>query len=481
MIARLESFIDRFLPKGSAMRHISIIAGGTTIAQIINITTTPVLSRIYLPEDFGVMAAFLSVIAILNEATGLRYPLAIPLPKHDRYADALIVLCFLIQFVLVMLVAFLLFTVGGPLLTFLSLDALIPYRLLIPVGVACVGIYFTLSQWAIRAKSFSTIARTKLTQSVSGVIAKVTLGILGFHPLGLLLGSIVSQAGGATTLLRSLLKKCGWPKTSRRDLKKVALRYRRFPIFSTWSGVMITLGGRIAPILLVAFFDTHVAGLFAMAQSLLYIPSAFVGQSIRPVFLQRSSTAKHDGNLDHVFRKASKILMRISFFPILLIAFFAPWLLRMFLGVKWQAAGTFAQIIAPWVAINFVFSPLSSIFSVLERQRAGLIFEIVHLPLRIIALFLGARINNVVIAIIFLTIVNSGIYLIKLGYLYLATGNSIVSFLRDFTKEASFAILLCILPVLGLQMSLGVVAIVFAVLLPVVYYLRQLFNMLYNA
>lgn len=102
MIARLESFIDRFLPKGSAMRHVSIIAGGTTIAQIINITTTPVLSRIYLPEDFGVMAAFLSVIAILNEATGLRYPLAIPLPKHDRYADALIVLSFLIQFVLVM-------------------------------------------------------------------------------------------------------------------------------------------------------------------------------------------------------------------------------------------------------------------------------------------------------------------------------------------------------------------------------------------
>lgn len=480
MIARLESFVDRFLPKGSAMRHISVIAGGTVIAQFIGVVTMPILSRIYLPEDFGIMAAFLSVTAILSEATGLRYPLAIPLPKHDRYADALVVLSFLIQFVLVMLATFLLLAIGKPLLSLLSLEALLPYRLLIPVGVASVGIYFTLSQWAIREKSFSTIARTKLTQSISGVIVKIVLGILGFHPLGLLLGSIVSQAGGATTLLRSLLKKRGWPKTSRRDLIKIALRYRRFPIFDTWSGIMITLGGRIAPILLVAFFDTHVAGLFAMAQALLYVPSTFISQAISPVFLQRASTAKHDGNLQHVFRKASKILMRIGFFPILLIAFFAPWLLDIFLGAKWQEAGMFSQIIAPWVAINFVFSPLSSVFSVLERQRAGLIFEIVHLPLKIISLFLGAKTGNVLIAVMFLTIVNAGIYFLKLGYLYLVTGNSIASFLLDFTREVSFAILLCIFPVLSLQMPLGTIVIILVIFLSVVYYSKQLLNMLHK-
>ena len=41
-----------------------------------------------------------------------------------------------------------------------------------------------------------------------------------------------------------------------------------------------------------------------------------------------------------------------NIFPIL-IAFAVN--LTHILGVKWQAAGTFAQIIAPWVAISFVF------------------------------------------------------------------------------------------------------------------------------
>jgi O-antigen/teichoic acid export membrane protein len=170
--------------------------------------------------------------------------------------------------------------------------------------------------------------------------------------------------------------------------------------------------------------------------------------------------------------------MRVGFFPILLIAFFAPWLLHIFLGAKWQEVGIFSQIIAPWVAINFVFSPLSSVFSVLERQRAGLIFEIVHLPLRIISLFFGAKTGNVLIAVMFLTIVNAGIYFLKLVYLYLVTENSIASFLRDFVREVSFAILLCIFPVLSLQMSLGTVVIILVVLLSVVYYSKQLLSML---
>jgi len=474
----IANYLNRLLPKGSAMRNVSIIAGGTAIAQVINIAIMPVLSRIYSPEDFGVMAAFVSVTAILKEATGLRYPLAIPLPKHDRYADALIILSFLVQLVFVILLAILLLAIGKPILQKFSLEALVPYRLLLPVGAAGMGAYFILTQWAIRERFFQTIAKTKLTQSISGVVAKVVFGILGFQPLGLLLGSIVSQAGGITTLLRSMLGVKGWPKSSQKELKKVALRYRRFPIFSTWSGILITLGGNIAPILLVALYDTNVAGLFAMARTLLILPAAFIGQSISPVFLQRASAAKHDGNLHDVFRKASKILMRIGFFPIIFIAFFAPQFLHFFLGEKWQAAGIFAQIMAPWIAISFVFSPLSSIFSVLERQRAGLLFEIVHLPLRFAALFLGAKTGNAWIAVMFLTIVNFGIYFLKLGYLYFTTGNNFSFFFQDFAKEASFAILLCVLPITSIWMSLGTVAVTIAIIFSAGLYSKQLLSLL---
>jgi len=93
----LRNFLNRLLPKGSAMRHVSILAGGTTIAQGLNVAIMPVLSRIYSPSDFGVMAVFVSVTAILTELSGFRYHLAIPLPKQERYAKALIVLSSLLQ------------------------------------------------------------------------------------------------------------------------------------------------------------------------------------------------------------------------------------------------------------------------------------------------------------------------------------------------------------------------------------------------
>ena len=52
MIARLESFIARFLPKGSALKCVSLVAGGTTIAQGIGIITMPSLVLAFLSHLF---------------------------------------------------------------------------------------------------------------------------------------------------------------------------------------------------------------------------------------------------------------------------------------------------------------------------------------------------------------------------------------------------------------------------------------------
>ena len=78
------------LNNNASLKHIAMIAGGTTLAQGINILSTPILSRIYSPEDFGVTAVFISMVSILSVISALRYDLAIPLPKTERYADAVI-------------------------------------------------------------------------------------------------------------------------------------------------------------------------------------------------------------------------------------------------------------------------------------------------------------------------------------------------------------------------------------------------------
>lgn len=465
LVARAKSAYSktRFANPDSAARHVSLIAGGTVLAQAVGILTMPIVSRIYSPSDYGIMAVYTSVLAILTELSGFRYYLAIPLPKDERYAKALVALSLGIQISFVLLLSALLFFAGENILIKLSMSQLTPYRLLLPIGLLAAGSYIVLTQWAIREKLFSTIARTKITQSVSGAFAKIALGLMGVRPLGLLIGAIVAQGGGITTLSRSLLKKKGVPRPQKGEVRRVALRYRKFPMYGTWSGIFITTGGRIANLVFVMLYSTQIAGLFAMAQQLLGVPSTFVGQAIGQVFIQRGSVAKRDGNLASLFAQTSRSLMKIGFFPILLSSCIAPYVFSWLLGEQWARAGIFAGIISPWVAINFVYSPLSHVFSIMERQKTGLAFEFLHLPLRIGSLWIGARYGSDVISLFLFMLVNLGVYMLKLAYLNHITGNSFKTLFTGLLREFLSSSILLTPPLLALKTGQSLLCLVFVV------------------
>jgi len=465
----LRNFLNRLLPKGSAMRHVSILAGGTTIAQGLNVAIMPVLSRIYSPSDFGVMAVFVSVTAILTELSGFRYHLAIPLPKQERYAKALIVLSSLLQAVFVVFISIAMLVLGKTVLSKISMEVLIPYRYLIPVGVAGMGTYIALTQWAIREKFFQTIARTRVTQSVSGILTKVVLGLLGLKPLGLLLGSIASQAGGITTLASSILKKKGLPTPPKEDIKRVAFRYRKFPMFDTWSGMLNTVGRQIMPILLVALYDPQVAGLFAMAQNLLHIPAVFVGQAIGQVFLQKASVARYEGNLKDLSMQAYTLLLRLGFFPILLISFFAPPVFSFFLGPKWLEAGSFATVLGLWLAFAFAYSPMSVLFSVLERQGVGLATEIIYISARVAAFWIGSAFGGALLSAGLFGGVGFVVLLLRMDYILSVAGNNQRTIWRNNLSIFAETILLMMLPTAAiffdLEWQLTLIAVVISITL----------------
>ena len=453
----IRNFLNRLLPKGSAMRHVSILAGGTTIAQGLNVAIMPVLSRVYSPADFGVMAVFVSVTAIFTELSGFRYHLAIPLPKHERYAKALVVLSFFLQAVFVVLISLILLVAGKTMLAKLSLDSLIPYRYLIPVGVAGMGAYIALTQWAIREKLFNTIARTRVTQSLSGAATMIVMGFLGLRPFGLLIGKIIGQAGGITTLARSILKQKGFPKPPLEDIKRVAVRYRKFPMFETWSGILNTMGAQITPILLVALFNPEVAGFFAMAQNLLILPSAFVGLAIGQVFIQKASVARYEGRLKEVTMKAYSILFQLGLFPILLLSLFSPVIFSFFLGARWVEAGFFARIMGLWVALAFVCSPMDVLFSVMDIQGIRLLVEAFQTLFRMLAIYIGGKIGGPYWAIGLFSLVGVSVYLVKLFILLRGSGNKMDEIFEKLIKRIFLSLSLLLFPLAAVLLSIPLV------------------------
>jgi len=469
---------SRFANPDSAVRHVSLIAGGTVIAQAVGILTIPIVSRIYSPADYGIMAVYASVIAILGSISGFRYHLAITLPKDERYAKALVFLSLGLQTVFVFFLAILLFVAGEKLLTKLSMPELIPYRALIPLGLLVTGTYLVLTQWAVREKLFSTIALTKITQSLSGTIAKICLGLLGIRPLGLLIGTIVAQGGGITTLLRSLLKKNGVPRSKRSDIQRIALRYWKFPLHGTLASLLDTTGSRIVPIFLVACYDPQIAGLFAMAQNLLSLPASFVGQAMGQVFMQRASSARYDGNIQALALRTYTSLLHIGFFPILLISLFAPFLFSIILGEHWVEAGKYAQLLGPWVAFTFAYSPITLLYIILDRQDVFLLFEGIQLALITSSFLFGYYMNSALLTIALISATALCAYLMRATELLASCGISGKKTLLITAKIVIQYSILAILPPLTLSLNLKPTLTIVITMLAVTAYILRVYSFL---
>jgi len=70
------------------------LAGGTAGGQVITVAAAPILTRLYGPESFGVLATFASILVLLNVMSSLNDKLAIAVPVDDDEAVALAWLCF---------------------------------------------------------------------------------------------------------------------------------------------------------------------------------------------------------------------------------------------------------------------------------------------------------------------------------------------------------------------------------------------------
>lgn len=445
-LKQLIEYSNGFIQRLPALFQISCVAGGTIVAQTVNIITIPIIARLYTPADYGIMALYSSVIAVLVEISGLRYYLAIPLPKQKRYAQALVMLSFLLQFILVLFLAILLFYKGDIILTFIKMNHLIQYKYWIPVGLFTIGIYRIVTQGSIRESLFKTLGFTKITQSFSGVFVKILFGSMGLRPTGLLIGTIIGQASGSVTLIKILLKTQGI-NFNLKNIKRVLIRYRAFPFYNIWVGLFNTFGRQLPQIFLSSFYDVKYAGIYAMAASVLSIPAAFVGEAIGNVFLQRASNAKYTGNIAKIAFKTYDLLLTLGCFPITVISMFSPWILSVILGKEWGETGVYAMALAPWVAYTFAVSSLGSLFSIMDYQKQALWFEIVYLISRILVFALTKMIfNSPLVTICVFSISNCILLIIQQLYLFKKLGITYLTTLFLTFKVVAETLLLSLIP-----------------------------------
>ena len=178
-----------------------VLAAGSGMARVVGVLTIPLLTRIYSPEEFGLLAVFNAFLLLLLPLGTLRYVVALPLPRSDRAAMNLLALCAIVAGAATVILASGFAAFADAIFPVFSAERLTGYWWLVAVGFLAVSTYEILTSWATRKKAFRAVSRTQVTQALLGAGLKVGLGLLGLKPLGLLVGQVAQQAGGVVYLM----------------------------------------------------------------------------------------------------------------------------------------------------------------------------------------------------------------------------------------------------------------------------------------
>jgi O-antigen/teichoic acid export membrane protein len=383
------------------LRSVLTLVSASVVGQLILVLITPLLTRLYKPNDFGVLAVFVAIMAIVLVVSSFRYELSIPLPKPQRNAKNLLVISLLLNAMisLVCLVAVLVFRKNIADLN--QSPVLANYLLLLPIAVLGGGTYKALNYWAVRNNAYSAIATTRVVQSVANALVQLLSGVAGIGSLGLILGQVIGQTAGALRLAKGLkLDLAMVLRRSERLRSRILLkRYIKFPKYDVPASFADQVSSQLPNILLAALFSPSIAGLYILADRVLSMPISLLGQAVGQVLFGASRKAIEAKKLSVLAARVGTVLIAVALVPSVILFFYAADIFSWVFGPEWREAGVYAGWMILGVSVQLVYSPLSMLLMATDGQRLNLMVHMTMLAAKIVVVLYGYREGEPLIAI----------------------------------------------------------------------------------
>lgn len=411
-------------------RNVSTLAVGNVSTQIIIVTGSIILARLYGAEEFGHLTLFTSLGAILAIFTTGRYEYAIQLPENEQDGKSLVHLIWFIAFfvsVFYLIIIFIthFFYIG-------RYTELVHSNIfyLFPVYTFFAGILSSLQYWNLRKKNYKRTAKITIAQATVSTSVSIFLGLLAIR-FGLIVGVISGFLTAIIVLLMFYPDLIFFSK--KEDKNKMAANYVSFPKFMLFSDFAATLNQQFMPIIFTSLFSSSVVGLYAMANRMLKLPSIVLTSSISDVFKNESiDRIRATGNCEQLYKNTIKKLITIAL-PSYTAAFFlCPFLFRNILGSNWEISGSYAQILCLLLFFEFITVPLNSLFYIYGRQKIYMILQTFNIITSILSILLIYGVSRNVYFCLLAYSVNASFYnILSLLYTYKLSKKNNVYYLRS--------------------------------------------------
>lgn len=384
-------------------RNILQLLTGTTFAKFFPFLFALGLARIYSPDQFGQFVLELTIASILSIIATAQYENAVIIADDDNSSDNLFF--FGIKLTTIMNGAFLL--VGLVIIQFSFIGNISVLHLAM---IILYSYFFSVQQIfqskLTRQKSYKKKAGIEIFRSVVTGAGQFLFFL--FPEDGLLAGAVLGQL--SPVLLYAIKGEFGSPKNvwEQKIFKnKDAIRHINFPKYLLPGELLNYVSSQLPVLVFKPLFGSAFLGYYSFSHRYVSIPIQLISKSVSGVLVEKATSLRYlkpelRSIVFGLFRK--QFLLGIIMFSIL--GLWGKEIFSIVFGKEWEAAGTMAQYISPWLFAVLLGSPLSAITTAFERQRFSMFFNILFLTFRVAAVFSGFYFfRSVYVAVIFYSLV----------------------------------------------------------------------------
>lgn len=360
---RLNKFIgDSFL---------MILSSG--IAQVILIITTPIITRLYSPTEFGEFTIFSNIAMILIPIINARYDLLIVNTKNDRSANILSQISFLIS-LLILLILIPIFAISAWLYPNFILDFIFIIIMLFLVSLTNI---FT--NYLNKERKYKVLSLINVFRAGTMALLQIIFGLLALGSLGLIIGFSLSYIAGITLGYKTFKKHFNIVR-DKEETKALFLENKNQLVYSTPSILLNSLSFSVVVFFIGILYTNTEVGIYGMAIRVLGIPVTIISLGLSKIFMQQANDYYIEyGNFRNLLLKFSSILVIVSIILYVPLYLFSEELVNILLGHSWVDAITVIKIVIPLFVIRLIVSTVSLSVIVLQKQQLELILQALFL------------------------------------------------------------------------------------------------------
>ena len=433
-----------------AYKHGAMLLTGTIAAQVFPALAAPLITRVYHPLEFGAFAVATAAFGVLAPVACLRYDIAIVLPERDEQAAPIAGLCLAISVAWAIALTMTLLVAEHYIHGTRYHEVALLLLAMVPASLFLQGCQLVAQNWSLRVENFRAIALATAAQALVTVLCQLIFGeFRAPSAFALIAGTLVGNATAVLVLMPVLARTvlpAIYAHSPRARIAAAAREYLRFPLITGPYAFFGQAQVRGALLILEYCAGAAIAGQYALAQRITFVPVVTVAAAMSQVFYSRAARRMNEPRTEHVVRTLLGVGPWIMGPAFMLLMLFGTPIFALIFGAQWAESGRLAGILAAASLARSATSWLDRIFDIRAKQHLALAVEAVFAVLGLLAMYVVLRrTHNVSAGVTAYAIATVMFYIV-----WMVIALRIAPFSERISLEFLVSTLLMIVVVLGL-------------------------------